>query len=90
MAQKTTTVYFYTSAICPRCRLAARTLEKLGKCFPGLQVEQIDVVAHPLRAWQDGVRLIPALRAEDRIISGLFLDTTTISSFLEQLRLRRV
>lgn len=78
-------IFFYKSALCPRCMLAGRTLSNLKIKFPGMEIEELDVTVHPLRAWQDGIRLIPAIRSGNKIISGLFLGSREIREFLEQL-----
>jgi len=85
MEQKKKKVLFYKSAFCPRCLMAGRDLIGLKEIFPYLEVEEVDVVTHPLRAWNDGIRFIPALRSGDKIIAGLLLSNELIKKFIEEL-----
>lgn len=85
MEQKKKKILFYKSAVCPRCLMAGRNLIGLIEMFPCLEIEEVDVVAHPLRAWNDGIRLIPALRSGDKIIAGLLLNGAQIKKFIEEL-----
>ena len=62
--------------------LVSRALNKLLPEFPGLTVEEIDVVAHPATAWKNGVRMIPTLKAEGKTLSGVMLTTEQIRKFL--------
>ncbi len=62
--------------------LVGRELNKLYSEFPGLQVEKIDVLVHPRRTLAAGVRMIPALKAGNRMLSGLFLTSAEIRKFL--------
>lgn len=78
-------IFFYKSPCCPRCMMTGRALSDLKKAFPGMEIEELDVAVHPLRAWREGIRLVPAIRAGDKIISGLFLGSRKIREFLEQL-----
>jgi len=64
--------------------LAGRELAELKEIFPSLEIEEIDVVAFPLRAWKDGIRFIPALKAGDTILTGLLLKRKQIRTFLEE------
>lgn len=72
----------YKSALCPRCAAAARSLKKLAADDPSLRVEEVDILAAPLRAWRDGIRMIPALKDGDRLLSGLFLGEKAIADFI--------
>lgn len=65
--------------------LAGRSLQKLKENFPHVEIVEIDVVTNPLRAWQDGIRFIPALRSDNKIISGILLSEKQINTFLTEL-----
>ena len=79
---------FYKSALCPRCHAAGRTLSKLAAADPSLSIEEVDILSSPLRAWRDGVRMIPALKDGDRLLSGIFLGEAAIRLFLDESRRR--
>ena len=51
---------------------------------PDLDIIEVDIFKNPRRAWRDGIRMIPALKVNDRVLSSLFLNKDTISSFLQQ------
>lgn len=72
----------YKSALCPRCAAAARALKKLAADDPSLLVEEVDILAAPRRAWRDGIRMIPALKDGNRLLSGLFLSEKAIADFI--------
>lgn len=83
-----TTVTFYHSMICPRCRMAGRSLAQLLDDFPGITVEKIEYLANLRRSRRDGVRTIPTLLAGDRRLSGFYLSKKRIRRFLESLETR--
>lgn len=75
-------VTFYKTFLCPRCFLAERALKKLQGEFPELTIETVEVTREPLRAWRDGVRMLPALNCNGKTLSRVFLSTTTLRDFL--------
>jgi len=80
-----TTVTFYHSAICPRCRLASIALRSLLGDYPHISVERVEYLTN-LRAARDaGVRSIPALSSEGRTLSGLILTKSAMRRFLDSL-----
>lgn len=62
--------------------LVSRELKKLEKEMPGLTINRVDIVTHPGRAWKDGVRMIPTLRAGEQTLSGIFLSPEQIRAFV--------
>jgi len=76
-------IEFYRSAFCPRCLMAARALRRLMLLFPDLTVETIEISIHPKRAWQAGIRMIPALKINAAILSGITLSERRIRAFIE-------
>lgn len=64
--------------------MADRALTRLTKDFPGIEVERVDILSHPGLAWQAGIRLIPALKSGDQLLSGIFLTEKDIRQFLEE------
>lgn len=75
-------IAFYRSNLCPRCALARKYLRELATANPSMEVEEIDVLLSPGRAWRDGIRMIPALKVGDQIISSLYLSKNVISDFI--------
>ncbi|MHB8810087.1 MAG: hypothetical protein ACYC9M_08745 [Desulfobulbaceae bacterium] len=78
MPSRPSPITFYRSSLCPRCMLVRRELDRLRQEYPGLEVEEVDVVVHPLRAWRSGVRMIPALQAGDELLTGIILEAQDI------------
>ncbi len=75
---------FYHSPLCPRCARAKKHLQNLlGKPLPETIVF-IDAVKHPLKTWQDGIRMIPALKYGGDVLSGITLSQDRIKSFLDR------
>ncbi|MDH5297392.1 MAG: hypothetical protein OEV91_00040 [Desulfobulbaceae bacterium] len=82
-------IQFYRSIICPRCLLVSRTLGRLQTLFPDLEVETIEITTTPLRAWQDNIRMVPALKSGDAILSGIILTQERVREFIEEHVLKR-
>ncbi|MCB1019428.1 MAG: hypothetical protein KDC27_05845 [Acidobacteria bacterium] len=80
-----TTITFYQSAICPRCKAAGLWLNGLLTEFPDVRIEKVELLTNLGRARQDGVSGIPALVTGDRRLSGFFLTKKRIREFLESL-----
>ena len=79
-------VTLYKSSLCPRCHLARKYLEQLKADQPDLEIEYVDILASPRRTLSDGVRMIPAVKSGQDILSGIYLDKKTIAAFLDQIR----
>lgn len=75
-------IVFYKSSLCPRCMLVRRELTRLRREYPELEVEEVDVVLNPLRAWRSGIRMIPALRAGGDLLAGIVLAPEEIRRFV--------
>lgn len=78
-------IQFYRSSLCPRCLLVSRQLARLSREYGDLEVEEIEVITSPVKSWQEGVRLIPALRAGDKRLSGLVLTPAQVRDFITAL-----
>jgi len=78
------TVTLYKSNLCPRCHLTKRYLHEITKDNPEIHIEEIDILKEPGRTWKEGIRMIPALKINNHIISALFLNKNAISTFLNQ------
>jgi hypothetical protein len=79
------TVTFYHSVICPRCQMAALSLKQLLPQFPGISVEQVELLTNLGRSRREGVATIPTLLAGERRLSGFYLTRKRICEFLESL-----
>ncbi len=66
--------------------MVSRALKKLQPGFPEMTVEEVDIVSHPVKAWKNGIRMIPALVAGEKTLSGVYLDSSRIREFLEDCR----
>ena len=75
-------VTLYKTFLCPRCFLAGRALRQLRREFPELTIETVEVSRNPLRAWRDGVRMVPAVICNGKILSGVILTSATLRDFL--------
>jgi hypothetical protein len=64
--------------------LVSRELTKLQQEFPELEIEKVDILAEPGRTLKDGVKMIPTLKAGDRLLSGIFLSSAKIRNFIQQ------
>ena len=48
-----------------------------------MDIETIDAVLHPVRAWKEGIRLFPAIKIGDDVLSGFFLSGDQVRAFVE-------
>lgn len=79
-------ITLYKSSFCPRCYLARKSLEELAAARPDIELECVDILTSPRRAIKDGVKMIPAIKAGERILSGLYLNRKSIAAFLKETR----
>jgi glutaredoxin len=77
-------VIFYGSSFCPRCHITRKALLEIISGNKGIELEEIDVFSHPLRTWSDGIRIFPALKINERILSGVFLGRQKIQAFINE------
>ncbi len=78
-------IIFYKSKLCPRCYVAGKHLLALCSKIPDLQVEEVELLTSPLRTWQDGIRMVPALKIGDVVLSGIYLSQESITDFVAQM-----
>ena len=78
-------ITLYNSSLCPRCHLAGKWLNRAAQVYPEIEIDAVDILAAPGRAWRDGIRMIPALKAGDRQLSGLYLSERDIATFLAEI-----
>ena len=76
-------ITFYHSSLCPRCFFTRRMLLELIH-RKEIELEEIDILAHPMKTWLDGIRIFPAIKAGDRILSGVFLGREKMESFINE------
>ncbi len=77
-------ITLYRSFLCPRCYLAKKHLLEIAGQHSNITIKEIDIMTHPLKTWQDGIRLIPALKVKDKILSGVLLNKKQIITFIDQ------
>lgn len=76
-------ITLYRSVLCPRCFLARKYLQEITQHKSNVTIVEVDILSQPMKTWQDGIRMIPALKIEDKILSGVFLNKKQIKSFIE-------
>lgn len=64
-----------------------RELTKLQEEDPNLEITKIDIVTNPLQTWKNGIRMFPALKNGDKILSGILLSGKEIRKFIDEARL---
>ena len=64
------------------------SLSRVLRDFPDIEVNKIEVLTNIGRSHKDGVRIIPALVAGDKKLSGVVLGKKKIRNFLESLSSR--
>ena len=67
--------------------LVDRELTKLQEEDPDLEIIKTDVVTNPLQTWKNGIRMFPALKYGDKILSGITLNKKEIKQFIDEARL---
>jgi hypothetical protein len=77
-------ITFYHSSLCPRCLFTRRILLEIIQRNQGMEIEEINILAHPVKTWSDGIRLFPALKIDDSILSGVFLGREKMESFINE------
>jgi glutaredoxin len=80
----TVKITLYRTALCPRCKKAEQTVQRLRSEYPDMKLNIVEIAARPIESFRAGVRMIPALKCGDEILSGVFLDETRIRDFLER------
>ena len=74
----------YYSIFCPRCLYAGRSLKKLRKEYPELEIETVEISLNLSRARREKIRTIPTLKMGDDSLSGFLLTPDRIRSFLAE------
>ena len=77
-------ITFYHSTFCPRCRLARHALKDITRGRGDIEIEEIDVLKRPLETLRKGIRMVPALQIDNRVLSGLYLKRRHIHQFIDK------
>ena len=59
-------------------------LKKLKEEFPDLDFDNIEVSRDYKRAWNDGIRMFPALKIDDDVLSGFILTPGKVRVFIKK------
>jgi predicted DsbA family dithiol-disulfide isomerase len=78
-------VVFYHSVVCPRCQVSKLALRRVLRKHPDIEVTGVEFLTNMDRAKQAGVRMIPALVAGGKMLTGVVLTPGRIERFLESL-----
>lgn len=78
------TVSFYRTALCPRCKKTEQILQRLMPEYPRLELDVIEIATRPVETFRAGIRMIPALKCDSEILSGVMLSEEHIRAFLER------
>ena len=78
------TIQLYRTRFCPRCALASRHLRALTAGHPQLRVEEKEILSDWRGATEAGIGMIPAIRVDTRVLSGIYLSRTAIARFLKE------
>jgi len=66
--------------------LARKYLLDLTSQDPEIEIREVDVLTAPRQSWREGIRMIPALKIDDQIMSALFMSKTDIAAFISRHR----
>ncbi len=76
-------IAFYHISLCPRCARARKHLQDLlGNSYAAAVIE-INVISHPVKAKRNNIKMVPAIKYGDNLLSGVFLSHQSIRQFLE-------
>ena len=62
--------------------MVGRELEKLKDKHPELEVQEIDVIAHPIQAIKNKIKMIPALKIGDHA-KTIGFNPNSVKNFVE-------
>jgi len=77
-------ISFYHISLCPRCGNTRKHLQELLGSSYSQTVTELNILKHPRRAGQDGIKMVPAITCGEASISGLILSHRSIRNFLEE------
>jgi len=64
--------------------MAGRVLRTLQEELQDFEINEVDIISHPLVSLKNGIRMIPTLVMDGRRLSGIFLDEKQIREFLSK------
>ena len=64
--------------------MAHKYLTELTRKYPAIMIQQVDVLLQPVKCWEDGIRMIPAIRINDNVLSGLYLTRASVEKFVSE------
>jgi hypothetical protein len=64
--------------------MAGRVLRTLQEELHDFEINEVDIISHPLVSLKNGIRMIPTLEMDGRRLSGIFLDEKQIREFLSK------
>lgn len=62
--------------------MARKHLRALCADKPHVEIEEVELLTSPGRILRDGIRMIPALKIGEEVLSGLHLSQQAIADFL--------
>ena len=65
----TTKIVYYKSLLCPRCIPTSKMLKAFRQRYPQVEIEEVEIIAHPSRAREAGVRQVPTIVVGSRRIT---------------------
>lgn len=77
-------ITLYKSTLCPRCYYAHKYLQQAINQYSDVTLEAVDILSAPKKAWQDGIRMIPAVKIGDDILTSLYLSRQDIVNFINE------
>ena len=78
-------VFFYNSAICPRCQISKLALASVLKEFPEITIKPVEYLKNIKSARDAEVKTIPALLCGDRKLSGIIFTRKRLRHFFSSL-----
>ena len=66
--------------------MAKKALDELLADRDDVQLEEVEILSNPLRAFKDGVKFIPTLKSGEERLSGILLSSEKIKAFLEKVQ----
>ncbi|MEA3469493.1 MAG: hypothetical protein U9R57_14895 [Thermodesulfobacteriota bacterium] len=66
--------------------MAKKALDELLADRDDVQLEEVEILRNPLRAFKDGVKFIPTLKSGEERLSGILLSSEKIKAFLEKVQ----
>jgi predicted DsbA family dithiol-disulfide isomerase len=54
-------IVYYKSLLCPRCIPTNKMLKAFQQRYPDVEIEEVEIIAHPGRARAAGIRQVPTI-----------------------------